>query len=231
MKPLVAVAAVAVSVVVSFLSGGGSASSAPPERSCTPKGSRSIAASEAVRVYRYRASVYACDLRRKRPIRLGPAGQFEDTTGTYYVDLVRVSGDLVGYAINWQSRSSGGPFRNARVRLLATSTRRFLRHAACPPATIPDAGSRAVELALVPQGWGIPPAAAWLCVRRTASGDEWAVQKFDRGGPATLEISGTPGQPLFGLAVTHPNGLVGAGPTLYWRKHGEPQPRAAEFTR
>lgn len=205
--------------------------SAATAGNCAPKGSRTVAANESVRVYRHRDAVYACHLRRKRPIRLGPAGPYEIGSSGYFVDLVRVSGNLVGYAINWQSPSSGGPFRNGQVRLVSAATRRFLHRGGCPPATIPDAGSGAVELVLVPQGrygWGSAPGMGWICSTSTASGPSNSVHKFDRTGAVPVETSP---QVLFGLAVSYPNSQSGAGPTLYWRKSGSNEPQSVEFGR
>lgn len=206
---------------------------APPQalaapRPCSEKGARTVAANERVRVFRAKGTVYACDFRRGRNVRLGPSGPYDIGDSGPYVDLVRVTGPLVGYALNWQAGSSGGPFGAARVRLLNVATRRFVHRTACG-TNAPESGGRATELAVVPRDWGGSPAMAWVCYDGGApGGGAWAVQKFDSSGPATLETSASV---LFGLGMTYPNGLVGSGPTVYWRKSGDNAIRSAELAR
>lgn len=198
-------------------------------RTCSPKGARTVVANERVRVFRAKGFVSACDLRRGRSVRLGPSGPYDIGDSGPYVDVVRVTGPLVGYALNWHSGSSGGPFGAARPRLLNMATRHFVHRATCGTHA-PEGGGRVTELVLVSREWGGSPGMAWVCYDGGAPGGQpaYAVHRFDATGESTLETSATV---LFGLSITYPNVLVGGGPTVYWRKSGDSQVRSAELAR
>jgi hypothetical protein len=147
------------------------------ERGCQPRGSTTLTATDAVRVYALRGYVYACNTRVGASRRLGLR------SGQPKVRGVRIAGRFVGYWLE-----SHDPANEQDVRTVDTRSRRVRVRGTCGPSW----DYRCRELVLTRTG-----AVAWTNFHEKDGAT--TLRKSDRAGAAELDYN--PLGPITDLAL------------------------------
>ena len=168
------------------------------KKPCASKGSVTVHGTERVRIIKTKHTLYACDRRAKRKMRLGPRGDFPGKT----VSNLRVAGYFVAYTLHATPASSQGPFGDTDVRWVdLRHGKRLNPSTGCARRNLVSDGNKVSRLVLSATG-----AMAWVCSDVAAS----EVHKLDRLGPNTLDtFYGPPWDMSLDLGES-------LGVTVYW---------------